>query len=81
MVTPDADRLLERQAQKYLVELEKAKLLRRVTRFAAGAQTSNGFEFLWHELFERGANDRSGEGVNDHSPQGANSSSPKESHS
>src|SRR5260370_41719720 len=69
----------ERQAQKYVAELEKAKLIRRVSRFAARAQTSNEFEFLWHELFDRGVNDRSGEGVNDNSPQGANDRSPKES--
>lgn len=70
----------DRQAQKYLAELEQAMLLRRVSRFARRAQTSNAFEFLWHELFVRGVNDRSGEGVNDHSPGGVNDSSPEESH-
>jgi hypothetical protein len=69
----------ERQAQKYVAELERAKLIRRVSRFARRAQTSNAFEFLWHELFVRGVNDRSGEGVNDDSPRGANDRSPKES--
>ena len=69
----------ERQAQKYIVELEKAKLIRRVRRFVGRAQTSNEFEFLWHELFETGANDRSGEGVNDNSLPPVNDSSPKES--
>jgi len=69
----------ERQAQKYLAELEKACLIRRVERFANRAQTSNTFEFLWHEIFERGVNDRSGEGVNDDSPRGVNDRSPKES--
>jgi len=67
-----------RQAQKYLAELEKAGLIRRASRFIDGAQTSNAYEFLWHELFE-GVNDRSGEGVNDDSPRGANDRSPKES--
>src|SRR5579872_647124 len=69
----------ERQAQKYLAELERACLIRRVERFANRAQTSNTFEFLWHELFQRGVNDRSGEGVNDDSPRGVNDRSPKES--
>ncbi len=69
----------ERQAQKYLAELEKAHLIRRVERFANRAQTSNAFEFIWHELFQRGVNDRSGEGVNDDSPRGVNDRSPKES--
>jgi Helix-turn-helix domain len=69
----------ERQAQKYLAELEKACLIRRVERFANRAQTSNGFEFLWHEMFQKGVNDRSGEGVNDDSPGGVNDRSPKES--
>jgi len=59
-----------RQAQKYISELEKARLIRRVERFANRAQTSNAFEFLWHELFQKGVNDRSGEGVNDDSPGG-----------
>lgn len=53
----------ERQAQKYVAELEQAILIRRVSRFARRAQTSNAFEFLWHELIVRGVNDRSGEGV------------------
>ena len=42
----------ERQAQKYLAELEKAKLIRRRTRFSGRAQASNSFEFLWHPLFQ-----------------------------
>jgi hypothetical protein len=68
-----------RQAQKYVVELEKAKLIRRVSRFTARAQTSNAFEFLWHELFETALNYRSPEGANDDSPRGANDRSYKES--
>jgi DNA-binding transcriptional regulator YhcF (GntR family) len=59
----------ERQTQKYLVELEKARLIRRRSCFVGRAQTSNTFEFLWHEIFEEGVNDRSREGVNDHSPK------------
>ena len=69
----------ERQAQKYLAELEKAKLIRRRTRFSDRAQASNSFEFLWHPLFQQRVNDPSGEGVNDPSPGGVNDSSPKES--
>jgi hypothetical protein len=69
----------ERQAQKYLANLERAKLIRRVKRFSGAGQTSNTFEFLWHSVFEDGVNDRSGEGVNDNSPRGVNESSPKES--
>jgi hypothetical protein len=68
-----------RQAQKYLAELEKVRLIRRRPRFSGRAQTSNVIEFLWHPLFQEGVNDRSGEGVNDDSPGGVNDSSPKES--
>jgi hypothetical protein len=69
----------QRQAQKYLAELERAKLIRRGCRFSDRGQMSNAFEFLWHWLFEEGANDRSGEGVNDDSSPGVNDRSPKES--
>jgi hypothetical protein len=69
----------QRQAQKYLAELEKAKLIRRRTRFSDRAQASNSFEFLWHPLFQDWVNDPAGEGVNDPSPGGVNDSSPKES--
>jgi len=71
----------ERQAQKYVAELERYELVRRVSRYLGRAQTSNGFEFLWHELFEEGVNDHSGGRVNDHSGDGANDSSPKENQS
>jgi hypothetical protein len=71
----------ERQGQKYLAELERAHLIRRVRRFERRAQTSNEFEFLWHEIFAQGVNDRSGERVNDDSRRGVNDRSPKESHS
>jgi Helix-turn-helix domain len=69
----------ERQAQKYRAELERAKLIRRVSRCAGRARTSNAFEFLWHDLFDTTATDRSGKRVNDDSPVGANDSSPEES--
>jgi hypothetical protein len=70
----------ERQGQKYVAELERARLIRRVRRFDQRAQKSNEFEFLWHEMFAQGVNDRSGEGVNDKSLRGVNDRSPKESH-
>lgn len=77
----------ERQAQKYVAELEREKLIRRVKRFSGRGQTSNEFEFLWHAIFEPDAQGRSGErandcsrdGVNDDSGEGANDCSPKES--
>jgi hypothetical protein len=71
----------ERQAQKYVAELERHGLLRRVSRYVGGAQTSNGFEFLWHELFEEGVNDRSGGRANDQSGEGVIDRSPKENQS
>lgn len=70
----------ERQAQRYIAELERANLIRRRSRFAAGAQTSNDIEFLWHSLFQDGVTDLRGEGVTDRSPGGVTDVSPKESH-
>jgi len=69
----------ERQAQKYVLELERKELIRRVSRFSGRGQTSNAFEFLWHPIFEEGVNNRSGGGVNDRSGEGVNDRSPKES--
>jgi hypothetical protein len=71
----------ERQAQKYVAELERRRLMRRVSRYIGRAQTSNGFEFLWHELLQEGVNDRSGGRVNDSSGEGVSDRSPKESQS
>jgi hypothetical protein len=71
----------ERQAQKYVAELERHKLIRRISRYLGRAQTSNGFEFLWHEMFEEGVNDRLGGRVNDSSGEGVSDRSPKESQS
>jgi Helix-turn-helix domain len=70
-----------RQAQKYLSELERAKLIRRVDRYLNRGQTSNGYEFLWHEMFSGGGERSFGEGVNDETPRGVNDRSPKESQS
>ena len=71
----------ERQAQKYLSELERAKLIRRLSRFIGLAQTSNDILFLWHSVFEERMNVRSGEGVNDHALGRVNDRPPKESQS
>lgn len=68
-----------RQAQRYLTESERARLIRRVSRFDHQAQTSNAFAFLWHELFDRAVTDLSWEGVTDDSPRGVTDWSPKES--
>ena len=61
----------ERHAQMYVKELERERLLRRLTRFSGRAQTSNAFEFLWHRVFEGGGGDTSvTEGVTNKTPQG-----------
>ena len=79
--------LSARQAQRYLAELEREHLVRRITRYCGRAQTSNGFEFLWHEMFQERLLDRAGEGVTtvaphrvtDPSPHPVTDPSPKES--
>ncbi len=38
----------ERQARRYVMELDKAGFIRRNARFHGSGQTSNEFEFLWH---------------------------------
>jgi len=58
-----------RQAQNYITCLEQHRLMRRRARFSSRGQTSNAYEFLWHELFEEGENDSSGEGETDRSPK------------
>ena len=47
----------ERQGQKYVAELERASLIRRVSRFDQRGQISNEFEFLWHEMFTQRESD------------------------
>ena len=69
-----------RQAQKYIAELERCRLVRRVSRFTGRGQTSNAYEFLWHEIFEEGENDRSGGGEANRSGGGENNRSLEESH-
>ena len=69
----------DRQAQRYLAELERANLIRRFGRFVDGGQVSNDVEFLWHDMFEAGVTDLSGAGVTDTSSPGVTDMSPKES--
>lgn len=71
----------ERQVQKHLGLLEEARLIRRIRRFAAGgAQTSNAYEFLWHEVFEASPNSKRSSGrVTSSSPSPVHASAPKES--
>jgi hypothetical protein len=52
-----------RQAQRYLAELESNQLVRRITRYRGCVQTSNGFEFLWHEILQDKITDRTAEGT------------------
>ena len=68
-----------RQTRRYIAELEHFQLIRRRNRFANRAQTSNGFEFLWHELFETGVTGSIGEGLSDPSARRRSDVSAKES--
>ncbi len=52
-----------RQAQKYLGELERVNLIRRISRFSKHGQTSNQYEFLWHPIFDQCVNDNAPEEV------------------
>jgi hypothetical protein len=77
----------ERQARKYLAELESKLFIRRVTRRRGSARLTNVFVFLWHSIFAeskagpsgRGRNDRSGGGRNDDAAVSRNDVSGKES--
>jgi hypothetical protein len=69
----------ERQTQRYLAELEKKKLIKRVPRITESGQSSNGFVFLWHPIFVHAAKKMALEGVTNLSPEGVTDSSPKES--
>jgi hypothetical protein len=68
-----------RQTQKYLAELERNDLIRRIPRISESGQTSNAYVFLWHPLFE-GETRTAPEGVTYRAPEGVNDRSPKESH-
>jgi hypothetical protein len=69
----------ERQTQRYLGELERKNLIRRMPRILKSGQTSSIYVFLWHPLFEEGATDPASEGVTDLTSEGATDKSPKES--
>jgi hypothetical protein len=71
----------ERQTQRYLYELEKNQLIRRLARFSNGGQHSNAFQFLWHPIFIGGVTRMTPQGVSDPSPEGVTDLSPKESQS
>lgn len=78
-----------RQTQRYLSELEKTGLIRRLARLNEQGQQSNVFHFLWHPMFADAATrlkpaevtDLTSEAVTDSSPEGATDSSSKESQS
>lgn len=69
-----------RQTQNYLAELERNKLIRRLTRLSVSGQQSNAYQFLWHHLLEAAVKKTAPEGVKDIAPEGVKDSSPKESH-
>jgi hypothetical protein len=71
----------ERQTQRYLGELERYELIRRIPRISESGQTSSAYVFLWHPLFEEGMTDMAPEGVTNMTPEGVPDPSPKESHS
>ena len=52
--------ICSRHCRRYIRELEANRLIRRASRYRDGAQTSNRFEFVWHEVFQDdGRNDQS----------------------
>jgi len=71
----------ERQIQRYVAELERVALIRRVPRVAESGQTSNVFVFLWHSIFAAGVTDVTPQGVTDMTPEAVTDPSPKESQS
>jgi Helix-turn-helix domain len=68
-----------RQTQNYLRELERNGLIRRLPRYSRSGQTSNAYDFLWHELFEGGVKRTAPEGVQVTTPEGVKNIAPKES--
>jgi hypothetical protein len=71
----------ERQTQRYLAELERNKLIRRLARLLGHGQTSSAYGFLWYPIFASATTKVSPEGVTDLSPEGMRPSSPKENQS
>lgn len=55
--------LKRRQVQNHLAALERANLIRRVSRHFNSKQSSNSYLFLWHPLFEEGVHDIARGGV------------------
>jgi hypothetical protein len=70
-----------RQTQKYLSELERVGLIRRIPKISKSGQTSNDYVFLWHTLFEGAVKKATPGRVSDPAPEGVNDRSPKESQS
>jgi hypothetical protein len=68
-----------RQTQYYLAELERVKLIRRVTRLSDSGQTSNAYQFLWHSLLGAPVKEIAPGGVQDIAPEGVQDLAPKES--
>jgi hypothetical protein len=68
----------ERQVQKHLSTLESDGFIRREKRFRDGAQTSNGYIFLWHLIFDAWERQQQAKaGMNSSSPSPAHHSSPR----
>lgn len=42
----------ERQARRYIAELQRSRLIRRVAPLSNSGRTSNAYGFLWHPLLE-----------------------------
>jgi hypothetical protein len=75
-----------RQARSYVAALERAQLVRRMKRYDEGGQTSNGFEFLWHDLLSASLKKpseapRSDPSVSPRNDSSAEESKTKENHS
>jgi Helix-turn-helix domain len=68
-----------RQTQYYVSELEREKLIRRVTRLSDGGQTSNAYQFLWHQLLGTPVKEIAPGGVQNVAPEGVQDLAPKES--
>jgi hypothetical protein len=71
--------LKKRQVQTHLANLEKADLIRRISRSSGNRQTSNGYQFIWHVLFE-GVQDPAPGGMQDAARAGVQDPAYKESH-
>lgn len=68
-----------RQTQYYVSELERVKLIRRMTRLSDCGQTSNAYQFLWHSLLGTPVKQIAPGGVQGIAPEGVQDLAPKES--